>query len=180
MEHNWQKIAAGIVREKVRLEKQGNTSKSGGSNPSPEETGRSAWTQYIMTEINNQNVWENQHVDGCSPDELLQDVATLTAIDSYSNLIMAANANVSRGLQKVIPLTGLVKYCTEDGSKRPMTLAKAIAAQKRQREVSVVNHTPPAINFLRNSNSSNRIHCNGLCAMMGSSATTLLPLPLRP
>jgi hypothetical protein len=44
---------------------------------------------------------------------------------------MAADANISRGLQKVILLTGLVKYCMEDGSKRPMTLAKTIAAQKR-------------------------------------------------
>jgi hypothetical protein len=84
-----------------------------------------------MTEINNQNVRENQHIDGRSPDELFQDVATLAAIDPYLNPIMAANANISRGLQKVIPLTRLVKYCTEDGSKRPMTLAKAIAAQKR-------------------------------------------------
>ncbi len=101
----------------------------------------------------------------------------MTAIDAYSNLIMAADANISWGLQKVIPLTRLVKYCTEDGSKRPMTLAKAIAAQKRRGEVSVVNHTPPAVNFLHNSNSSNRIHCNGLSAMMGSSATTSLPAP---
>jgi hypothetical protein len=177
MDHNRQKIAARIVREKVQLEKQGNTSKSGGSDPSPEETGRYAWTQYIMTEINNQNVRENQHVDGRSPDELLQDVATLAVNDAYSNPIMAAMANVSWGLQKVIPLTGLVKYCTKDGSKRPMTLAKAIVGQKRQGEVSVVDRTPPAIDFLRNNNSSNCIHCNGLSAMMGSSATTSLPAP---
>jgi hypothetical protein len=58
-----------------------------------------------------------------------------------------------------------------------MTLAKAIAAQKHRGEVSVVEHTPPGIDFLRNSNSSNRIHRNGLSAMMGSSATTSLPAP---
>jgi hypothetical protein len=81
-------------------------------------------------------------------------MATLAAIDAYSNPIMAANPNVSRGLRKVIPLTGLVKYCAEDWSKRPMTLAKAIAAQKHRGEVRVIAHTPPIINFLRKGNSS--------------------------
>ena len=63
MEHNRQKIAAGIAWEKVWLEKQGNASKSRGSDPSPGEIGRSTWTQYIMTEIDNPNVQENQQVD---------------------------------------------------------------------------------------------------------------------
>ena len=61
---------------------------------------------------------------------------------------------------------------------RPMILTQAIAAQKHQgEEGSIVNHTPYAINFLCNSNSSNRMHCNGLSAMMGSSVTTSLPAP---
>jgi hypothetical protein len=38
----------------------------------------------------------------------------------------------------------------EDGSKMPTTLVKAITAQKRLMEVSVVCHTSPAIDFFRN------------------------------
>jgi len=35
MEHNKMKIAIGIVREKVQLEDQGNTAKTGGRDPLP-------------------------------------------------------------------------------------------------------------------------------------------------
>ncbi len=149
----------------------------------PEETGRSAWTQLILTEIQNHNSREHQHIDACSSHELLQDVSTLSAIDAYSNPGMAANANVSRGLRTLVPLSGPVNYRVEDGSKRAMTLA-AVKAMERQRGevrsvVSVVSasYTPPPIDFIINSNTSNRMHRNGLSAAMmpGSSATAARP-----
>jgi len=59
-------------------------------NWTPEETGRSAWTQLIMTEIQNHNIREHQHINTHSSHELLQDVSTLFAIDAYSNPGMAA------------------------------------------------------------------------------------------
>ena len=43
------------------------------------------------------------------------------------------------------------------------------------------HHTPPAIDFLRNSNTSNHMHCNGLSTTaMGSSATAAPPLADAP
>jgi hypothetical protein len=84
-EHNRKKIAVGIAREKMQLEGQGKAAKNGCSNPFPEETRRSAWTQLIMTEIQNHNVREHQHINARSSHELLQDVSTLSAIDAYSN-----------------------------------------------------------------------------------------------
>ena len=63
-----------------------------------------------------------------------------------------------------------------------MTLAAAKAMEHQRgkvRSVSVVSasYTPPSIDFLVNSNTSNRMHCNGLSAAMmpGSSATTTHP-----
>jgi hypothetical protein len=108
-EHNRQKIAVGIVREKTRLKRQGNAAfLSGRSDPSPKETGSSAWTQLILTEIQNHNVREHQHIGAHSSHELLQDVSTLSATDACSNPGMAANANVSRGLRTLVPLSGPV------------------------------------------------------------------------
>ena len=182
-EHNRQKIAVGIAREKTRLEGQGKAAKkSGRSDPSPEETGRSAWTQLILTEIQNHNVQEHQHIDARSSHELLQDVSTLAAIDAFSNPGMAADTNVSRGLRTLVPLSGPVNYRADDGSKRAMTLAAAKAMERQRgevRSVSVVSasYTPPPIDFLVNSNTSNRMHRNGLSAAMmpGSSATAARP-----
>jgi hypothetical protein len=129
-EHNRQKIAVGIAREKIGLERQGKAAKkSGRSDPSPKETGRSAWTHLILTEIQNHNVREHQHTDACSLHELLQDVSTLSAINAYSNPGMAADANVSQGLRTLVPLSGPVNYRAEDGSKRAMTLAAAKAME---------------------------------------------------
>ena len=115
MEHNWQKITAGIVRDTLWLEGQVNAAKNGDSNPSPEGTERSAWTQYIMTGIDNWKVREDQQVDGRSPSphELLHDMATLAALNANLNPVMAAGANISCGLWNVIPLTASVKYCAE-------------------------------------------------------------------
>ena len=156
--------------------------KSKRSDPSPEKTGRSAWTQLIMTEIQNHNVREHQHIDARSSHELLQDVSTLAAIDAFSNQGMAADANVSRGLRTLVPLSGPVNYRAEDGSKRAMTLAAAKVMEHQLgevRSVSVVSasYTPPPIDFLVNSNTSNRMHRNGLSAAMmpGSSATATRP-----
>ena len=130
--------------------------KSGRSDPSPEETGHSAWTQLIMAEIQNHNIREHQHIDARSSHELLQDVSTLSAIDAYSYPGMAADANVSRGLCTLVPLSGPVNYRAEDGSKRAMTLAaaKAMECQRGEvRSVTVVSasYTPPPIDFLVNS-----------------------------
>ena len=73
-----------------------------------------------MTEIQNHNVWEHQHIDAHSLHKLLQDVSALSAMDAYSNPGMAADANVFRRLRTLVPLTGPVYYRAEDGSKRAM------------------------------------------------------------
>ena len=50
-EHNRQKIWNGIGRENKRLEEL-----KRGSNPSSKDMGEKAWTQFIMTEIDNRKV----------------------------------------------------------------------------------------------------------------------------
>ena len=58
---------------------------------------------------------------------------------------------MSRGLKEVIPLTRTVNYWAANGTTRPMTLARAMAAEKgRGEEVSIFNNTPPDANFLSN------------------------------
>jgi hypothetical protein len=42
-----------------------------------------------MLVIKNCNVWESQHIDGCSSDKRLQDVASLAAMDAYLDQTMA-------------------------------------------------------------------------------------------
>ena len=129
-----------------------------------------------MTEIQNHNVREHQHIDARSLHELLQDVSALSAIDAYLNLGMSADANVSRGLRTLVPLSRPVNHRAEDGSKRAMTLAAAEAMDRQQgevRSVSVVSAscTPPSIDFLVNSNTSNRMNRNGLSAAMMPGVT---------
>ena len=132
-----------------------------------------------MTEILNHNVREHQHSDARSSHELLQNVSTLAAIGAYSNPGMAADANVSRGLRDLLPLSGPVNYRAEDGSKRPMTLAAAKAEMTKSRRAGgITSYTPPPIDFLVNSNTSNRMHRNGLSAsvmMPWSSVTATCP-----
>ncbi len=48
-----------------------------GSNQSQEETGVTVWTQLIMTEIEIRNNTEDQHIDGGTSHDLLQDISTL-------------------------------------------------------------------------------------------------------
>jgi hypothetical protein len=126
-EHNWQKICVGIWREKKRIEEQGISKR--GSNPLPEETGATVWTQFIMTEMENKIVHELQHIDGCTSHELLHDIISLASNNVDRDLLMALDANVTRGLQKKVLLSSL-RYCCADGSTRPMTLAQAMAVEK--------------------------------------------------
>ncbi len=116
------------------------------------------------------NVWESQHVDSCSSNKQLQDVASLAALDAYSDRTMVQDANVSWGLRKVIPFLQNVDYRVADGTTRPMNLARAMPAEKHRGEaekrcgevVSIVDHTPPPANFLCNSNTSNCVQRNRL------------------
>jgi hypothetical protein len=162
-EHNRQKIATGVMREKKQLEDATKIDSSGGD-ALPEATRQTAWTEFIIVVIKNRNIWESQHVDSRSSNKRLQDVASLAAIDAYSDPTMAQGANVSWGLQKVIPLLQNVDYWAADGRMtRSMALARAMAAEKRRggaekfrgEVVRIVDHTPPPADFLRNSNTSN-------------------------
>ncbi len=168
---------------------------SGGGDSLLEATGRTAWTEFVMSVIENRNIQESQHIDSCSSNKQLQDVASLAALDAYLDPTMAQDANVSWGLRKVIPLSQNVDYWAADGTTRPMTLARAMAAEKRHGEaekrcgdvVSIVDHTPPSADFLRNSNTSNRVQQNRLevptaaAAAARTSAAVLLtsaPAPI--
>jgi hypothetical protein len=74
-------------------------------------------------------------------------------MDAYSDAMMAQDANLSWWLWKVIPLLQSVNYCATEGTTRPMTLARAMAAEihcgeaeKRGGEVgSIVDHTSPLL-----------------------------------
>jgi hypothetical protein len=70
MEHNRQKISTGVEREKKWLEEVKKSGKNSGGDASPNESGRTAWTEYLFSAIENRNVWEHQHVDGRSTAEL--------------------------------------------------------------------------------------------------------------
>ena len=65
-----------------------------------------------------------------------------------------------------------------------MTLAQAIEEHTRgggRVSTTTDHHTPPSIDLLRNSNTINRMHCNGLSTTaMGSSATAAPPLANAP
>ncbi len=68
-------------------------------------------------------------------------------------------------------LSAPLSYCCADGSTKPLTLAQAMAAEKcRGDEVSIVNNTPPAADFLGNSNNSNHINHNHLFALAAVAA----------
>jgi hypothetical protein len=69
-----------------------------------------------------------------------------------------------------------------------MTLAQAMAAEKhwdgkvekRQGgEVSIGNNTPPATDFLRNSNNSNQMNRNRLVALAAAAATVSVASSMR-
>jgi hypothetical protein len=166
-ENNRQKIATGAMREKRRQEELATMARNGAttSNVTPEESGRTAWTGYIMSAIENHSVREHQHADAHSNDEILQDIASQAAMEAYSDPGMFSNPNVRRGLQEAIPLGKSVNYRLDDGTTRKMTYAMAQEAERRRRggggAVSI-DHTPPESSFLRNSNTSNRMYRNRL------------------
>jgi hypothetical protein len=108
--------------------------------------GTTTSAKFLFSAIENRNVRERQHVDNRSTAELHQDCASLAAIDAFSDPTMASDANVGRGLKTVIPLSRTVDYRAVDGTTRPMTFARAMAAEKRRGEVvSIADNTPPAI-----------------------------------
>jgi hypothetical protein len=100
-ENNRQKIATGAMREKRRQEELATMARNGAttSNVTPEESGRTAWTGYIMSAIENHSVREHQHADARSNDEILQDIASQAAMEAYSDPVLFSNPNVRRGLQ---------------------------------------------------------------------------------
>ena len=100
-----------------------------------------AWTQLIMTEIENRKVREQQQVDAHSPHELLQDISSLATYDVYCDPLMAPDASVTRGLQKIVPLSAPLKYQCVDGSTKPLFLAQAMVAEKTRGRavISIVN-----------------------------------------
>ncbi len=187
MQHSQQKIATGVMQVKKWLEDAKKIDSNGGD-ALPEATRRTAWTEFVMLVIKNCNIQESQPVNGRSLDKQLQDVASLAAMDAYLDLMMAQDANVSRGLWKVILLLRNANYCADDGTMRPMMLARVMAAEKHCGEtekycgevVSIVDHTPPPADFLRNSNTSNCVQQNRLdvptaAAVAALTSTAALP-----
>jgi hypothetical protein len=131
---------------------------------------------------------ESQHVISSSCNKQLQDIASLAALDAYLDPMMVQDANVSWGLWKVIPLLQNVDYWAANGTTRPMTLARAMAAEKhhgktekrRGEVVSIVDHTPPPADFLHNSNTSNHVQRNHLdvpTATAAAAQTSAAALP---
>ena len=85
---------------------------------------------------------------------------------------MLSDANVGWGLKTVIPLSRTVHYRAVGGTTRPMTYAGEMSAEKCSGEVvSIANNTPPAINFIRNSDMSNRQQQNHLVVPVAVVAT---------
>jgi hypothetical protein len=181
-EHNQQKICIGIRREQKRIEEQERNS----SNPSLAELGAMVWTQFILM---NRKVLEHQHVDGRTSHELLQNIPSLALYDVYSDLLMASDANVTQGLQKNMPLSAPpLQYRCVDGTTKPMTLAQAMAVEKRRGgevekhqggEVSIGNHTPPAADSLQNSNNSNQMNHNHLVTLVAVAVTISVASSMR-
>ena len=118
--------------------------KTSGGDASPKECGRTAWTEYLFSAIENRDVREHQHVDGRSTAEPYQDCGTLAAIDAFSDPTIVSDANAGRGLKTVIPLSRTVNYCAVGRTTRPMTYARAMASEKRGGEVvSIADNTIP-------------------------------------
>ena len=102
MEHNGQKISTGVEREKKQLEEAKKSEKTSGGDTLPKECGRTAWTEYLFSVMENRNVREHQHVGGRLTAKLHQDCGTLAAMNAFSNPTMVSDANVGRGFQMVI------------------------------------------------------------------------------
>ena len=152
MEHNWQKISTGVQWEKKRLEEAKKSEKTSGGDTLPKECGRTAWTEYLFSAMENWNVREHQHVDDCLTAKLHQDCTTLVVIDVLFGGAMVLDANVDWGLKTVISLSWTVNYCVVSRAMRLMTFARAMAAKERDGEVvSIADNTPPTMNFLHNS-----------------------------
>jgi hypothetical protein len=92
--------------------------------------GAMVWTQFILTEIDNRNICEHQHVDGHTSHELLQDISFLASYYVYCDPPMALDVNITQGLQKKMPLSAPLQYCCTDRIAKPMTLGQAMAAEK--------------------------------------------------
>jgi len=138
------------------LEEVKKSGKTSGGDASLKECGRTAWTEYLFSAIENRNEQEHQQVDGRLAAEFHQDCETLAAINAFSDPTMVSDVNVGRGLKMVIPLSWTVNYCAVGGTARPTTYARAMAVKKCGGEVvSIADNTPPALNFLRNSDTSN-------------------------
>jgi hypothetical protein len=56
---------------------------------------------------------------------------SLAFYDVYRDPLMASDANITQGLQKIMQLSAhLQEYCCGDGTTKPMTLAQAMEADK--------------------------------------------------
>jgi hypothetical protein len=83
----------------------------------------------LISALENRNLREHQHVDGRSTAKLHQDCATLAVIDAFLDWTMTSDANVSRGLLTVIPLSRTINYHAVNGTTRPMIYARVMAAK---------------------------------------------------
>jgi hypothetical protein len=162
MEHNRQKIATGILREKKRLE---DGLMKVDNNPS---AGKERFIDLLVGNVENRVLLVRQENDNKSRSAIFQDASSLAAMDTYSEPSIASDPIVRRGLQAAIQRSSAVNIRDGNGSTLPMTIAQARAHLKNGS--STVDHTPSAEHFISNSSSSNRISRNRLTAPPAASS----------
>ena len=119
MEVDRRKIALAVAKNKSRGEKE----KSGADvKPPPQGTTSSLYYQRMFETIDNNTLRENQHNDGRTRAQVMQDAASRTALDM---LTAGVSPGTRRALASEIPLKSNLMFRHPDGSKESMTLAKA-------------------------------------------------------
>jgi hypothetical protein len=151
MEHNRQKIATAIMKQKEK------SSGDGESDPSPEVEGRNIWLDFALDRMDNHTLRERQNANGRTNVEIANDATTLAALDMSGNRMLAANSNVGRGLAQVVPRSNTVMYRAGDGTTVPLSLSNALMAARGGSNSFV----PDGTAFISNKNTNNRAHRNG-------------------
>ena len=83
-------------------------------------------------------VREMQHnIPGRTKNEIIQDVASLSARQVYANPHVASNTNLQRDLRGDVARTTTVQFRQQDGTATPVPLEQAYKLQKAARKASI-------------------------------------------
>lgn len=149
---NRQTIATSLMKMKEQEEKK----QSQQSKSSKADKALTTFGDFLMTTFQNNMLREQQHNDGRSEEEKMQDASALTAHALVSS-DLATDPDVRRGLQKVVHRTTSVQIRGEEGSGKKATAMSVHQARemlKGAKKKPKKDNTPSNSNFVSNRNST--------------------------